>query len=120
MKKTICILLLASFLAILVLSGCSSKGISGNEDEVRISIYGQVTPASAVISKEDGPLVVDPKKVTSLYISSPSNSDLKTLKYFVNLKYLRIDEFYGKKKYDTYDLSPLQDLPLIGFRYFRL
>ena len=114
MKKTICILLLASFLAILVLSGCSSKGISGNEDEVRISIFGQLTPASAVISKEDGALVVDPKKVTSLQISSPSNTDLKTLKYFVNLKYLRIDNSMERKKYDTYDLTPLQDLPLIG------
>ncbi|NLL52251.1 MAG: PQQ-binding-like beta-propeller repeat protein, partial [Peptococcaceae bacterium] len=114
MKKTTYILLVVIFSAILVLSGCSSKGITGNENEVRISIFGQLTPASAVISKEDGALVVDPKKVTSLQISSPSNADLKTLKYFVNLKYLRIDNNMERKKYDTYDLSPLQDLPLVG------
>ncbi len=114
MKKITYILLLTSFLAILVLSGCSSKGISGKEDEVRISLDGQLTPASAVISKEEGALVVDPKKVTSLYISSPTNSDLEALKYFVNLKYLRIDNSMEKKKYDTYDLSPLKDLPLVG------
>ena len=114
MKKTNYIILLASFLAILVLSGCSSQGISGNKDEVRISIYGQVTPASAVISKEKDSIVVNPRKVTSLFISSPTNSDLEVLKYFVNLKYLRIDNFIEKKKYDTYDLSPLTDLPLVG------
>lgn len=114
MKKTNYILLLASFLAILVLSGCSSKDISGKEDEIRISIYGQVTPASAVISKEKDSVVVDPRKVTSLFISTPTNSDLEALKYFVNLKYLRIDNFIEKKKYDTYDLSPLRDLPLVG------
>ena len=113
MKKTTYILLIASFLAILVLTGCSSKGISGKEDEVRISLYGEVTPASAVISKEKDYLVVDPRKVTSLYISNPKNSDLEALKYFVNLKYLRIDDFFTEKKYDTYDLSPLKDLPLV-------
>lgn len=113
MKKNY-ILLFVSFLAILALSGCSTKGISGKEDEVRISIYGQVTPASAVISKEKDSVVVDPRKVTSLFISTPTNSDLDALKYFVNLKYLRIDNSIVKKKYDTYDLSPLRDLPLVG------
>ncbi|NLM20375.1 MAG: hypothetical protein GX207_01315 [Peptococcaceae bacterium] len=52
MKKTTYILLIASFLAILVLTGCSSKGISGKEDEVRISLYGEVTPSSAVFQGE--------------------------------------------------------------------
>ena len=114
MKKTYYFLLLAGLLAMLILSGCSSKGISGKEDEVRISIYGQVTPADAVISKEKDTLLVDPRKVTSLFISTPANSDLESLKYFVNLKYLRIDNFIVKGKYDTYDLSPLKDLPLVG------
>ena len=113
MKKNTFILLLASILALLALSGCSTKGISGNENEVRIGLYGEVTPASAVISKEKDYLVVDPKKVTSLYISNPKNADLETLKYFVNLKYLRIDDFFTEKEYDTYDLSPLRDLPLV-------
>jgi len=89
-------------------------GVSGNEDEVHISIYGEVTPTSAVISKKNDSIVVDPKKVTSLFISTPTNSDLEALKYFVNLKYLRIDNATVKNKYDTYDLSPLKDLPLIG------
>ncbi|NLO97360.1 MAG: hypothetical protein GX091_04745, partial [Peptococcaceae bacterium] len=80
MKKNTFILLLASILALLALSGCSTKGISGNENEVRIGLYGEVTPASAVISKEKDYLVVDPKKVTSLYISNPKNADLETLK----------------------------------------
>ncbi|NLM20374.1 MAG: PQQ-binding-like beta-propeller repeat protein, partial [Peptococcaceae bacterium] len=57
--------------------------------------------------------MVDPKKVTSLYISNPKNADLEALKYFVNLKYLRIDDFFTEKEYDTYDLSPLRDLPLV-------
>jgi hypothetical protein len=113
MKKTTYTLFFVSFLAILVLSGCSSKGISGDEDEVRISLYGEVTPASAAISKEKDYLVVDPKKVTSLYISNPKSSDLEALKYFVNLKYLRIDDFFTEKEYDTYDLSPIKDLPLV-------
>lgn len=113
MKKSY-ILFLVSLLIILVLSGCSSKGISGKEDEVHISIHGQVTPASAVISQENDSIVVDPRKVTSLFISTPTNSDLEALKYFVNLKYLRIDNSIVKKKYDTYDLSPLRDLPLVG------
>ncbi|NLY70810.1 MAG: hypothetical protein GX076_03900, partial [Clostridiales bacterium] len=114
MKKTYSVLLLVSLLTILLLTGCSSKGISGKEDEVRISLYGEVAPASAVISKEKDSIVVDPKKVTSLYISNPANSDLIPLKYFTNLKYLRIDDFFTEKKYDTYDLSPLKDLPLVG------
>lgn len=58
--------------------------------------------------------MVDPRKLTSLYISNPKNSDLDALKYFVNLKYLRIDDFFTEKKYDTYDLSPLRDLPLVA------
>ncbi|NLP30568.1 MAG: PQQ-binding-like beta-propeller repeat protein [Clostridiales bacterium] len=114
MKKTYSILLLVSFLAIFVLTGCSSKGISGNEDEVRISLYGEVGPASAIISKDKDSIVVDPSKVTSLYISNPGNSDLVPLKYFTNLKYLRIDDFFTEKKSDTYDLSPLRDLPLVA------
>jgi len=114
MKKTFQIFYICFFI-LLILSGCSSKeGISGNENKVRISVNAQVAPSSAVISDEKDALVVDPKKVASLYISSPANSDLAALKYFVNLKYLRIDNYVSNDKNDTYDFSSIEDLPLVG------
>lgn len=114
MKRKIS-LLLALLSALLLLAGCgSSKGIDGNEKEVRISIHGEAEPADAVLSKGKGALVVDPRKVTSLSLSSPSNEDLKALKYFVNLKFLRIDNAIRRNKEETLDLSLLEDLPLVG------
>lgn len=39
---------------------------------------------------------------------------MEALKYFLNLTYLRIDNYFAKDKYDTYDLSSIKDLSLVG------
>ncbi len=113
MKKTIRLLFLC-VLTLLLLAGCSSKGISGSSEKVRIRLQGQVAPFSAILANEKDAMVVDPAKVTSLHISSPSNEDLEALKYFVNLKFLRIDNYMDNGSREPLDLSPLQNLPLVG------
>lgn len=114
MKKRKYCLIFTCLVALILLSACSSKGITGNADEVSISLHSQITPKSAVISKDKGLAVVDPKAVTSLYISSPSNTDLATLKHFVNLKFLRIDNYMKNGNKPIYNLDSLRDLPLVG------
>ena len=114
-KKTLTLLALLSALLLLI-SGCATetKGVSGDGKKVRIAIRGEAGPEGAILSSEKGALVVDPRKVTTLYLSSPSNEDLKALKHFVNLKFLRLDNSDRRDKEELYDLSPFADLPLVG------